>query len=401
MAKIPYLHPHIQRTGTISWKWKPSPRLRKAGWKEAKLGESPPQPGRKRPIPPAHIVASALQQNEKLEAWDLGVSQLVAPPVPKKYLWDDLVAAYRASPEFRDNLRPKTRREYDSRLGQLRTWAMDGALPICSIDKQAVKDLKAGLRQGSMFRAAAMLRVLRLLLRWAVSEGLLDADPTSGVAIPTPPSRRHKLAWRDVEALAAHGEAEHAIAAQIVTIAFWTMLRREDLRQLNRFHWRELHGADPRDIPALANDKGEVWGFRVTPHKTSTSSQRTVDCPMPPWLHEMIDSAFAKSQWLFAHPQHPTLAITPHLVTRRVKALLNEGGFPTHQLRDMRRSGMSGVADMGADRSDVFAISGHPLLGQRTTMADTYMPPDTRAACRAIAAACRTIAAQKAREEEG
>jgi hypothetical protein len=60
---------------------------------------------------------------------------------------------------------------------------------------------------------------------------------------------------------------------------------------------------------------------------------------------------------------------------------------------------MSGVKDMGAMKSDVFAISGHPLDGQQRTMADVYMPPDTMAACRAIAAACRTIAAMKAREE--
>ncbi|MEP0560049.1 MAG: hypothetical protein ABJC54_00930, partial [Qipengyuania citrea] len=74
--------------------------------------------------------------------------------------------------------------------------------------------------------------------------------------------------------------------------------------------------------------------------------------------------------------------------------------FDHIQLRDMRRSGMSGVKDMGALKSDIFAISGHPLDGQRRTMADVYMPPDTRAACAAIAAAERTRRLWQQREQE-
>lgn len=124
-----------------------------------------------------------------------------------------------------------------------------------------------------------------------------------------------------------------------------------------------------------------------------------VDCPMPPWLHPAINAAFDQSQWLFPHPTDETLPISAALITRRVKAMLRCAGFDAHQLRDFRRSGMWGAKDLGAEQSDIFASSGHPLLGQ-ASMGDVYMPPDTRAACRAIAAACRTLAKQRAREEE-
>lgn len=392
MAKIPSLFPRKLHDGRTAWNWKPSKRLRDKGWTNQRLGVTD---GRQ---PSVAIVQQAMELNERVEQADADGRNGNAPSVPQTYLFSDLVDAYRASPEFREKLKPASRKNYNTRLGQLTEWALDGALPIRSIDRDMVKDLKRELEKGSPWRAADMLRVLRLLLRWAVEERLLGSDPTEGVGIPTPPSRRMKLAWRDVEHFAARAANQHPIAARMAPVAFWSMLRREDLRQLNRFQWRELHGMDPRDVPALANSKGEVWGFRVKPNKTATTSDREVDCPMPPWLHGAINAAFDQSQWLFPHPLDEAQPITAVLTTRRMKALLKWAGFPDHQLRDFRRSGMYGVQDMGAERSDVFAISGHPLLGQ-ASMGDVYMPPDTRAACRAIAAACRTLTAQKAREE--
>lgn len=426
MAKIPQLHPQRKADGTISWNWKPSPRQRAAGWQNLHCGIGP-APRRGRPVPPPAVVEKAAERNRQLDQWDLGCAAVTeAAPLPRAWRWSDLVDAFRASPAYRTAIAAATRKEYDSRIRQLTFWAQDGALPIRAIDADMVRTLHkalvpdgkergglgpqvaAGDRPKSIFKAAAMLRVLRLLLRWAVAEGALDRDPTAAVAIPTTPSRATKLTWRETCDLAERADTP-AIAARALRLAWWTMQRRADLVQLNRLAWRELHGADPRDLPALVNAKGEVWGFRLQQHKTG----RWVDCPMPPFLHAEVEAAFgigaqvaggdsaAKgSQWLFPHPTDPTLAMSADVLRRRVKPVLVAGGFPGHQLRDLRRSGMSGCVDMGAQRGDVFAISGHPLDGQRRTMADVYMPPDTRAACRAIAAACRTLTATATREKE-
>jgi hypothetical protein len=266
-----------------------------------------------------------------------------------------------------------------------------------------VADLKKALlaNGGSKFKCAAMLRVLRILLRWACAEHLLPADPTKSVPIPTTPARRSLLSWRDVCDMAALPGAD-PVGVRGLRIGFWTMLRRDDLRQLNRFHWRELHGYDPRDAPALVNGKGEVWGFRLQPEKTvtTTGGATWVDCPMPPWLHAEIDAAFRASDWLFPHPLDPAQPISGDVLRRRVKPLLVAGGFADFQLRDTRKSGMNWVCDMGAERGDVFAITGHPLDGQQKTIADVYLPPKTKKACRAIAAACRTLATIESRERE-
>lgn len=392
MAKhqqIPYLAPpHPMKDGRYSWHWKPSPRLRRLNWKNEALGITVTR----RPSP--EIVQKAMAINERLAEWEASAAQTAGTPAPPR-MWRfcDLVAAYRASPEFAA-IANSTRREYEVRLGQLEYWAEDGRLPIRELDRELVVKLKDTLlaprEDGSdpRWKCASILRLLRILMGWAQAHNLIQADPTYKVPIPALPSRINKLEWRAIEAI--HAAHPDDLGARALVFGFWTLQRREDLRQLNRFQWRELHGYDPRDAPALADSKGRVMGFRLKPNKTKHSTGRTVDCPLPPFLHPLVDAAFEKGQWLFPHSQDPTKPISGDVIRRRAKPLLDAAGYEDIQLRDMRRSGMSWLTDMGALKSDVFAISGHPLDGQRRSMADTYIVGGTRSACAAIAAAERT-----------
>ncbi len=393
--QIPYLAPpHHMKDGRYSWHWKPSPRLRRLGWKNEGLGITVT----KRPSP--EIVQKAMAINDRLTEWEASAEQVSASPSPPR-MWRfcDLVAAYRASPEFAA-VADDTRREYDVRLGQLEYWAQDGKLPIREIDRQMVVDLKDTLlaprEDGSdpRYKCSAILRVLRMLMRWGLAHTLIESDPTMLVKIPTAPSRTAKLDWRAIEDI--HAANPDDIGARVLVFAFWTMQRRDDLRQLNRFQWRELHGYDPRDAPMLVDPRGRVMGFRLQQHKTG----RTVDCPLPPFLHPLVDAAFEQGQWLFPHSQDPAKPMSGDVIRRRAKPILDAAGFEHIQLRDMRRSGMSWVVDMGALKSDVFAISGHPLDGQKRTMADTYIVGGTRSACAAIAAAERTRRMLAERDKE-
>lgn len=389
-SKVPFLHWQQRADGTWIGHWKPSPRLRAAGWANRMLGTSAQE---------ADVLAAALALNEQVEAWDRGHAAATAERAPpRRYRFADLVEEFRLSAHFRDRIAPATRREYESRMAQLEQWATgaDGrSIYVDQLDQDMVRTLRDTLMEDrrNVFKCAALLRVLRMLLNFAKPR-IVAFNATDGVPIPTTPARAHKLDWRSVERLAAG--CEDPCTALALTTGFWSMQRRDDLRQLNRFQWRELHGADPRDLPALVGPSGRVMGFRLAQHKTG----RQVDCPMPPWLHPVIEAAFEQSQWLFPGSLDSAKPISGDVLRRRVKPVLVAGGFPDHQLRDLRRSGMAGVKDLGAMKSDVFAISGHPLDGQQRTMADVYMPPDTMAACRAIAAACRTLEAMKQRETE-
>jgi hypothetical protein len=386
--QIPYLHAHRMADGRTSWHWKPSPRLRKANWTNLSLGITE---GKRAS---AEIVAKAVARNDALGQWEQGAAAVAgAQPPPRKWRFSDLVCAYRQSAEFTDELAAASRSEYEVRLRQLEYWAEDGNLPIRDIDRQLVQDLKDALlasdgdgKPGSKFVCSATLRVLRLLMNWAVARQLLDRDPTIGVKIPTPPSRTAKLDWLAIDDAAQRSiEAGDPLAARYLRIGFWSLQRHSDLiERCNRMAWRTFENLDPRDRPALANDRGEVKGFRIQQRKTG----RWVDCPLPAWMHPEIEQAFERSQYLFPQAKEPSRPLNQKTMQTRVRRCLDAAGYPDHQGRDLRRSGMSWMEDMGALRSDICSISGHMVLGRRTTL-DTYMPPDTRGACAAVAAAER------------
>lgn len=402
MAKIPYLHGQPREDGATSWNWKPSPRLRRGGWTNHHLGVT----AGKRPT--AAITSAALDLNRQVEEWDGAAAQAAGgKAVPKKWRFVDLIDAYRLSDDYRIGIGDATRKEYDSRMRQLKFWAQDGVLPIRDIDKQMVRELKSALlapgpngEEPSVFKCAAMLRVLRLLMRWAMNNGgLVDQDPTAGVKIPTTPSRTSKWEWREVEDIAALARADgDETAALLLEIGFWSLQRRADLLNLNRLSWRTFEALDSRDRPVLVGTDGEVRGFRLLPQKTKKSTGRWVDAPMAPFLHEPIAKRFEASQWLFPHPDDATKPMPGYQAQRILRKWLDKAGYPDHQLRDLRRSGMSWMKDMGALQSNVFAISAHAVMG-KTSIVDTYMPPDTKAACAAIAAALRTQAAIIEREQ--
>lgn len=388
--KIPFLHARRLAGGGVAWHWQPSPRLRKAGWANRLLGRSD---GR---APSREIVEQALELNRQVESWDRGAAAVApARPVPRKWTFGDLVTAYKASSEWAE-LADATRREYDVRLRQLTWWADEGRLPVSQLDPQMVADLRAALMGASRFKCASTLRVLRLLLNWAKAPArrIITENVTDGVRIPGTPSRQAKLSLVQTEAVAVASErlGDHATALAI-RVGFWSLQRRSDMLGLNRLAWRTFENLDPRDRPALAGERGDVRGFRLRQRKTGV----WVDAPIPPMLHPAIDAAFVRSQWLFADPADPERPLHPKALERSARAALDAAGFPGHQFRDLRRSGMSWMKDMGALQSNVFAISGHAVMGKRSIV-DTYMPPDTLAACAAVAAALRTLARIEQRE---
>lgn len=401
--QIPFLTWQRVAAGGEVGHWKPSPQLRKLGWVNHRLGTRHPDGTGE-----LAVIERALELNRTLAEWRAGRAAIQpATPLPRKLTFADLADRYRASDEFAA-LADSTRGEYATRLRQLEHWALDGTLPLVQLDRAMVKELKRGLlavspatgQPGSKYKCASTLRVLRLLLNWAKDEGLAAANPTDGVPIPSTDSRQAKLTWHQAETFAAAAAAladpAGAVVARAVRVGFWSLQRQADLLALNALAWRELDNLDPRDRAALADPRGIVRGFRLRQQKT----RAWIDAPLPAWLHADVEAAFARSQWLLADPLDPARAIPNWRLQRVARKALRIAGFAGHQFRDLRRSGMSFFKDHGALPSNIFAISGHAVLGGRKTIADTYMPPDTPAACAAVAAVLRTLTARQAKEAQ-
>lgn len=387
MAKIPHLFPRQSAAGTC-WHWKPSPRLRKAGWTNQNLGTDRRQ-----------AIIAAMDLNDKVGAWDTsGRAVLAATPAPRRWTFGDLVDAYRTSDAFLPPaLAASTMREYNVRLSQLRLWADDGALPLLSLDAAAVRDLKAGLAEGgaSLHKIGAILRVLRLLLAWAVDQDIIDSNPATKVKIRTAPARTVIIAPE--HALLAAGRAtamQLPGVGMAIEMGLWTLQREADLLGLNRMSWREMENCAPYDRTVLAGSGGKVMGFRLRQGKTGA----WIDAPVPPHMHPAIEAAFARSQWLLADDADPGRAYPQHLLQRRVRDVFNAEGLAHAQFRDLRRSGMCMMKDLGCDDSGITSISGHMVLGHRSIL-DTYMPTNTRTACATLATAVRALAQRQPKEE--
>lgn len=388
--QIPFLHGQQRADGTTAWHWKPSPRLRKLGWTNRELGSTPT------PRATRSITEQAIAINEQLADWESGAAAITAPPKPKKWTFGDLVAAYRKSHEWAD-CKQSTRREYDVRLRQLTFWAEDGSLPIRAIDRGAVRDLKDALFDGgaSKHKVGSTLRVLRLLMNWAIAYELLDENPTNKVPIPQGASRAMIVTPSQSDhAGAVAADMEYPTIKLGFRIGLWSLQRECDLLALTRLSYRALDNVDPADAALLANRKGDVMGFRLRQEKTGA----WIDAPMPPELHAEIEEAFTRSQWLLPDDNDVTRACPEYLFQRRARKVLNAADLAEYQFRDWRRSGMCMYRDLGVGDSLITAISGHAIMGHKTIL-DTYMPPNTRAACAAVAAVRRALISRTEKEK--
>lgn len=402
--QIPFLRERRLADGTRQFDWKPSNGLRAAGWPHVVLGTDE-----------ADAVREALAINARLAAWRSGSRNTLAEAkkdeAPRLVRWDGLIVRYRRSADYA-KLKPATRREYESRIRSLTTWADDGRLIVRQIDYDMVQDLKRSLEKGnsSDFRTAAFLRVLRLLLGFAERERIIPrgSNPAREARIKEPRARRHVLSLEAVELLAATAEADgHPNLSLAILLGFWTVQRQGDLLgNFNRLAWRELNAIEARDATLLAGKGGKVMGFRHMPNKTMDSSGVWIDAPVPPFLHDAIEAAWAKpalkggvllrDDLEDAHPltywrlqrQWRDLRARCAAQLKAEGRLLLAAEIELGQFRDLRRSGQVFMRNAGAQKEWITSLSGHTLLARKSIL-DTYMPADTAAACAAMACALR------------
>ena len=390
--QIPFIHWRPRKDGIATAMWIPSPRLRALGWKTRNIGTDQDADAAMR---------AAIALNREVAEWQAKRGAAPQPARPARRNFGDLVHAYKASSAW-SGLSDKTHREYDVRLRWLTDWAMDGTLFLDQLDKAMLLDLRDALllpdakgNPASLHKAASIMRVLRLLLNWAVVRDYIRSNPMDKITTPSPPSRINALLTDQVDEAAAQARADGLISIGLaLTLGLWSLQRRADLLALSRMAWRPIENCHAADAAILANHRGDVMGFRLQQQKTKA----WVTCPIPPSLHEQIEAAWARSDFLLSDDDDRTRAYAEHQFQRRIRATLDKAGLHGFQFRDLRRSGMMLFSQLGAELPGITAISGHKVMGGRTIL-DTYMPAHDRAACAAVATVMRTIAARERKDQ--
>lgn len=406
-AKPRYFKPVERAGGRIVYKWEPGPTLRDKGWQARELGEDY-----------LEAVAKAKALNDQLDAWRAGATTAMPQKVENRDYryasWDDLERRFNGAEglegvSYRTG-RPysaKTRAEYRSRMKFLRAWAGNGAMKLRHITPESVIELRNTLVAGTTpHTAAAILRALSAMMGWAEFHGLIERgkDPAKKLNIPEPKARRKRVQSEVVEAVAAAAMKEGwPSIALAVQLGFYLVQRPGDLRSLDAFNWRRAVDIAPHDRAVLAGADGEVWSVRLKQQKTGA----WVDLAVTNALRSQIDAAIAANA--VPGSNSPTPVLVDHTTgqlwhernfTKYIRLAINaalaaakeaDNQFMIDQLtglqfRDLRRSGMCWMRDLGVPVPLIAARSGHSIQETQKIL-DTYMPADSRGSAAAIAMA--------------
>lgn len=386
--QIPRLFAQAGSSGTVYHYWKPEKRLRQLGHTNKALGSDP-----------AEAARAAIELNA-------AVADSAPPPGargPSVPTFARLEESFRASPDFLGK-KPNTRRGYKVWLDQLRAWAMDGDLRMDALTKAMIRDLRDELLdydedgevRGSVSKCDAMLVMLRRLLNWGVANDEIETSPMQGVTWPKPPKRIARIDWPAALACARQAEAlEIDYAGLAIPLAFWTLQRSGDLRkQFHRDAYVEIEAVRPEDRAWLEGEDGRVMGFALAGEGKTGMVQHV---PLVPFLRPAVEAVFARRKILFTQLSDETKPACPRVFSGAGRAALDAAGHTGVHFHDMKRSGATWMADLGAHDDDILCLSGNSIEGGKK-IKGVYLPKNTRRACRALADALRGQAEREKRK---
>jgi hypothetical protein len=418
--------------GVTVYRWVPTPKDRRHGFTETiKLGTD---------LVAARTAAESW--NKRAADAALPVPVATAPrKLPRRMTLGDCIHEFRLVLDDRaalpaghdDHVTAKTVAQYRAQMKWLGAWG--GSTFLDEITVEVCKDLRTLLVNGaSQWNTAARLRMLRQLLgfaattsrRW-IRENPMDSEE---VTIPTPKSRTKRASIEAIEWLAdfaltfqgkdgtgtlRHGGPSLQLA---ILLAFYTTQRESDQLAATRMNWRPIEDIDDYDRSTLTlGGNGAVFGLRIFQQKT----RKWVTCFLPPEVAARLDALIdargpgwdgplLQNDDPAARPRH-----MPEWEFQRIYRTMRDAAEAKaradgdawladdlHQLqyRDMRRSGMCWMRDMGVQVPQIASISGHKIEYTMKIL-DTYMPGDPRASAAGLASALRTRAARPKKEKKG
>ena len=224
----------LRRTGRgqdFRWFWQPSGRLAGQGWRPERLHGNGARPS-------LAAIERAEELNRQLDAWRAGEAPPHAPARVKGYAPGTLGAAahaYLRSPEHA-RLAKNTRDGYRRALATLEAWASHH--PLSSITPKRCKVLYRELEAVTPAKAVAVLRVLRVLFAWAISEDLTEENPARAVKLHERPSKGRLWTAEAIAAFAAAADARgwHSIGTAVV-LNEWLGQRQGDVLAFARAAW--------------------------------------------------------------------------------------------------------------------------------------------------------------------
>jgi integrase len=267
--------------------------------------------------------------------------------------FDALIVRFYSSTVFA-SWSPATQRARRNILERFRAATMPGARlnnGRCRVAHLQAKhvDQMIAAKAATPSAAAALRKVLRVLMRFAVSERLRRDDPTEGVGMLPRSSKRPGHATWGEDHIAAF-EAHHAVGSRprlALALLLYTAQRRGDVVRMGRQH---LKGA----------------AIKVRQEKTGAE----LEIPLHPELRAIINATpRGNLTFLMTEFGKPFTAAGFGNIFRE---WCNDAGIPAgYTAHGLRKAACRRLAEAGCSAKQIQAISGHVTLSevQRYTVA--------------------------------
>lgn len=347
-VKVRYLVSKPQTGGHTLYYWQPASSLRKAGFLPRRLAE------RTNALTDAIVEAENL--NAEVDRWRAGMVQHQVQPntIP----W--LIRHYQTDPRYTE-LKPKTKRSYGQCLREIEAWsARADHPPISTIERRFVRAFYLSMSD-TQAKANAIMRVLRLLLAFAVDEGMIATNPATKQRLKGTTPRQ--VVWKsgEIETFCETARARGRPSMELAVRLGSNLGQREG------------------DILKLA------WG-QYDSGKITLRQGKTDRLIAVPVLDELADVLEATPQ------RSPSIVVSettgrPYREDnfRHVFAEVREAaGLGRLRFMDLRRTAVVSLAEAGCEIYEIAAITGHSI-DHTARILEVYLPRNDTMARNAIA----------------
>jgi len=344
--RVRYLVSKSRKDG-VHYYWEPSRGLRKAGFTTRRLS-----------CTLTVAIAEAEDLNRRADAWRTGTER--GPAKPETLPW--LIRLYQSDERFR-RLEETTRRGYEQAIKKIEAWSKRAEdPPLKTLQRKHVKQFYRSMSE-TPGAANSTLRVLRIVLQFAVDEGFIQQNPASRPRLHSRPPRQAVWRSEDVQAFvsAARAADRHSMALAVL-LGVSIGQRQGDLLRLN---WSQYDGS----VITLRQRKTGV--LLTVPVTAELMALLNITNRLSPIMLIAEATGRPYQRYYFTHE------------FRRIANRANLGHL---QFLDLRRSAVVRLAEAGCTVPEIAAITGHQL-DRTARILETYLPrtaPMARAAIRKL-----------------
>jgi integrase len=272
-----------------------------------------------------------------------------------------IVKLYRAD-EIYTNLRPKTQAGYDQCIREIEAWSeCAGHSPLSSIERRHAKVFYRSMA-ATLAKANAVLRVLRILMRFAFDEGYIETNPAEKIRLKGCAPRT--VVWEPSEIRKFFDNTAYAEGRPSLALA---ALLAADLGQregdLLRLTWNQYNG----QVISLRQSKTGAF----------------VDVPVSEELKYELDKTPRRSPNILVNETtgRPYMGFNFGHLFRKIA---RKAGIGDHlRFMDLRRTSAVELAESGCEIHEISAVTGHGLTRSQDIM-EVYVPRNRTMARNAV-----------------